>query len=193
MDYTTEVSDDFLHPIKDNDTRWFSIYLILVRAITLKNTITVFTAMNLTSAKNEKNLSECIMSKEDWQYCSDVIAFMKPLYLLVKGLEGKPESGANGFVANVMLLFDYMEEYLQLQLEAFAFQNQPPIKGGGAPSDYSMAYINTLNAQLKLQKYKKKNASVVLFAACVLVPWRKWEYFEEHLTVQELMDAKKLV
>jgi hypothetical protein len=121
IDCTTEVSDDFLHPIKDNDTRWFSIYLMLVRAITLKNTIIVFTAMNLTSAKNEKNLSECIMLKEDWQYCSDVIAFMKPLYLLVKGLEGKPESGANGFVADVMPLFDYMEEHLQLQLEAFAF------------------------------------------------------------------------
>jgi hypothetical protein len=102
MDCTTEASDDFLHPIKDNDTRWFSIYLMLIWAITLKNTITVFTAQNLTSANDEKNLSACIMSKEDWQYCYDVIAFMKPLYLLVKGLEGKPESGANGFVADVI-------------------------------------------------------------------------------------------
>ena len=112
MDCTTEASNDFLHPIKDNDTRWFSIYLMLVRAITLKNTITVFTTQNLTSAKDEKSLSACIMSKEDWQYCSDVIAFMKPLYLLVKGLEGKPESGANGFVANVILLFNYIKEHL---------------------------------------------------------------------------------
>jgi hypothetical protein len=37
---------------------------------------------------------------------------MKPLYLLVKGLEGKPESGANGFVANIILLFDFIEEHL---------------------------------------------------------------------------------
>jgi len=60
------------------------------------------------------------MSKEDWQYYSDVIAFIKPLYLLVKGLEGKPELGANSFVANIMPLFDYIKEHLQLQLESFA-------------------------------------------------------------------------
>jgi len=56
-----------------------------------------------------------------------------------------------------------------------------------------MGYINTLNAQLKLQKYKAKNTSVVLFAACVLIPWRKWDYFEEHLTAQEMRDARRLV
>jgi len=75
------------------------------------------------------DLSACIMSKEDWQYCSDVIAFMKPLYLLVKGLKGKPESGANGFVADAMPSFDYIEEHLQLQLESFALQNQPLLRG----------------------------------------------------------------
>jgi hypothetical protein len=37
---------------------------------------------------------------------------MKPLYLLVKGLEGKPESGANSFMADVMPLFDFIEEHL---------------------------------------------------------------------------------
>ena len=41
---TIEASDDFLHPIKDNDTRWFSIYMILIRALQLKNTISVFVA-----------------------------------------------------------------------------------------------------------------------------------------------------
>lgn len=80
IDCTTDASDDFLHPIKDNDTRWFSIYLMLNGAIVLKNTITVFTAQNLSSGKDEKDLSACIMSREDWQYCSEVIAFMKPLY-----------------------------------------------------------------------------------------------------------------
>jgi len=37
---------------------------------------------------------------------------MKPLYLLVKGLEGKPESGANSFIADIMLLFNFIEEHL---------------------------------------------------------------------------------
>jgi hypothetical protein len=97
---------------------------------------------------------------------------LKSLYLLVKGLEGKPESGANGFVADVIPSFDYMEEHLQLQLESFSLRNQLSIEQDGAP-EYSIGYINTLKAQLKLQKYKKNNTSVVLYAACVLIPWRK--------------------
>lgn len=113
--------------------------------------------------------------------------------LLVKGLEGKPESGANGFIADIIPLFDYIEEHLALQLELFALQNEPPIEQDGAPNEYSMGYINTLNAQLKLQKYKAKNKSVVLFAACILVPWRKWDYFEDYLTAQEMRDAGRLV
>jgi hypothetical protein len=201
MEYTTEVSDDFLHPIKDNDTRWFSIYLMLIRALTFKNTITVFTAQNLTSAKDEKNLSEFIMTKEDWLYCSEVIAFIKPLYLLVKRLEGKQECGSKGFIADVLPAFDFMEDYLAEQLDAF--EAETIMEGGvlnkatsmieGAVYTRSMGHTNTLNAQAKLLKYKIKNTSAVLFAACVLVPWRKWGFFEAYMTLNELAKAKKLI
>jgi hypothetical protein len=64
-EYTTKALDNFLHLIKDNNTRWFSIYLMLVRAVLLKNTIIVFTAQNLVSDKDENNLSKCIISWED--------------------------------------------------------------------------------------------------------------------------------
>jgi hypothetical protein len=57
----------------------------------------------------------------------------------------------------------------------------------------SMAHTNTLNPQVKLLNYKEKNISPVLFAACVLVPTRKWGYFEENMTLVELYKAKKLV
>ena len=190
MNYTTEVSDDFLRPIKDNDTRWFSIYLMLVRAVSLKNTITIFTAQNLTSVKKEdKNLADCIMTKEDWQYCSEVIAFMKPLSLLVKRLEGKEESGRNGFIADVLPAYDYMEEHMTRQLEAFdsvAFYTEGPFVT-------SMGHTNTLNAQAKLKYYKGKNLSPVLYVACVLIPWFKWEFFEDGMSQAELDQAKTIV
>ena len=32
------------------------------------------------------------MSLEDWAYYNDIITFMKPMYLLVKELEGKSET-----------------------------------------------------------------------------------------------------
>jgi hypothetical protein len=66
IDCTTEVFDNFLYLIKDNNTRWFSIYLILVRAIVFKNTIIVFIAQNLISPKkDDENLADCIITKED--------------------------------------------------------------------------------------------------------------------------------
>jgi hypothetical protein len=64
-DCTIQASDDFLHPIKDNDTRWFSIYLMLIRALFLKDTITIFVSQNMVADKDSKNLSECIMTRED--------------------------------------------------------------------------------------------------------------------------------
>ena len=146
---TKEASDDFLYPIKDNDTRQFSIYMMLVRAVTLKDTISIFVARNIVSDKDGKNLSECIMSREDQQYYSNVIAFMKPLFLLVKDLEGKPELGAYGFIVDVLPAFDYIEQHLKRQLVDFASQSR--LEDGVLIK--SIAYINCLNAMAKLDKY----------------------------------------
>jgi hypothetical protein len=41
---------------------------------------------------------------------------MKSFFLLVKDLEGKPETGANSFITNILLSFDYIKRYLEDQL-----------------------------------------------------------------------------
>ena len=46
---------------------------------------------------------------------------------------------------------------------------------------------------VKLKKYQWKNISPVLYATIVLVPWRKWEFFEDYIELEELEKAKKLV
>jgi hypothetical protein len=91
----TALSDDKkLHPIKENDTRWFSTYLMLVRALILRKSIDMFCFNHRVSVrKDEKNLGDSIMSSEDWNYCTEVVAFLKPFFLLVKELEGKAGSG----------------------------------------------------------------------------------------------------
>jgi hypothetical protein len=45
--------------------------------------------------------------------------FIKPFFLLVKELERKLKSGANGFITDVMPTFDYMKSYMEEQLRAF--------------------------------------------------------------------------
>lgn len=92
---SAELNVDLLRPVKDNDTRWFSIYLMLVRAVVLKDSIDLYVSRNMVSKRpGEKNLSEWVMTLDDWLYCSEVIAFMKPLYLLLKGLESKNAAGS---------------------------------------------------------------------------------------------------
>jgi hypothetical protein len=93
MEINSYIDDKILHPIRENDTRWFSIYLMVVRAILLRNSIDLFIARHMTSGKEERNLLEFVLISDDWRYCTEVNAFMKPLYLLVKELEGKSDSG----------------------------------------------------------------------------------------------------
>jgi len=91
---SAELHIELLRPVRDQDTRWFSIYLMLVRAVLLKDSIDLFVSRHIVSKRpDEKNLAEWVMTSDDWLYCTDVIAFMKPMYFLLKGLEGKNENG----------------------------------------------------------------------------------------------------
>jgi hypothetical protein len=91
---SAELHIELLRPVRDQDTRWFSIYLMLARAIKLKDSIDLFVSRHLVPKyPGEKTLAEWVMSPDDWLYCNDVIAFMKPMYLLLKSLEGKNENG----------------------------------------------------------------------------------------------------
>ncbi len=76
-----------------------------------------------------------------------------------------------------------MEEHLEEQLQALDIQTFVDKESGAIVR--SMLYTNTLSAQAKLLKYKKLNVSPVLFAACILVPWRKWSYFEDNMTLED--------
>ena len=66
---------------------------MLVCAILLKDLIDLYILRHQTFKANKKNLSGCIITLEDWAYCNDIIAFIKLMFLLVKDLEGKLETG----------------------------------------------------------------------------------------------------
>jgi hypothetical protein len=44
-----------------------------------------------------------------------------------------------------------------------------------------------------LQKYQARLTSPVYYAAMIGVPRREWEYFEDHMSGEELPKAKKIV
>ncbi len=87
------LDEDVLQPVRDNDTRWFSVYLMLLRAVKLRNSFDLFVSRHNTPKPREKDLSAHVMTAEDWAYCTDIIQFMQPFFLLVKDLEGKSSTG----------------------------------------------------------------------------------------------------
>jgi hypothetical protein len=93
MALTQFAGEDMLRPVKENDTRWFSTYMMISRAIKLKDTIDLFVRRYRGEAKDGKTLGDFKMSSDDWNYCIEVLAFMKPFYNLMERLEGKSESG----------------------------------------------------------------------------------------------------
>jgi hypothetical protein len=55
---------------------------------------------------------------------------MKPLFLLVKELEGKLQSGTNGYTADVLPQYNYMALHIEDQLRAFDCEAQIDTKSG---------------------------------------------------------------
>ena len=82
-----------LYPVEENNTRWFSTYLMLVRALLLHNSIDIFVMNHRYSRNDEKNLGDCIMTTDDWNYCKEAVAFMRPFWVLTQELQGKDTSG----------------------------------------------------------------------------------------------------
>ena len=93
MKIRNTTDDKMIRPIKENDTRWFSTYLMISRALLLKDSITLFVANHLNPKPREKDLCEHQMSQDDWLYCERSKLFMEEFYGLVQRLEGKSDDG----------------------------------------------------------------------------------------------------
>jgi hypothetical protein len=85
--------DKLIRPVKEQATRWFSTYAMLVRAIELRSSITLFALAHKTSPKGEKNLKNEQLEATDWNYIAEVNAFIKLFRDLTLSLEGKDREG----------------------------------------------------------------------------------------------------
>lgn len=93
--YAGASNDEELLPIKDQETRWFSVFYSLVRALLLRNSIDLFVLNHRTSQPDVKDLSAAQITNEDWNYIKEVVAFMVPFEKLTKLLEHKDENGSS--------------------------------------------------------------------------------------------------
>jgi hypothetical protein len=69
--------------IGDNDTRWNSTYLSVLRGLKLK------TKLQCYSMDNRKELGADYLEGADWQVLQDVAECLEPFYICTLDLQGK--------------------------------------------------------------------------------------------------------
>jgi hypothetical protein len=90
-----------------------------------------------------------------------------------------------------MPAYDIMQNHMQEQLECFNTNEFLQLED--PENERLRLQVNIINADAKLKKYRALLTLPVYIAAVVLVPWTKWEYFEDHMEEEELLAAKKAV
>lgn len=83
-----------------------------------------------------------------------------------------------------------MKDHMDNQLRAVETDEYDP---EGIFDERTLFRTNIQNASAKLLKYRLKLTSPVYYAAVVLIPWMRWDYFEEHLAADELAIARTAV
>ena len=104
---TLPPNDKRRKPIKPNETRWFGLYLCLCRALLLREAYDRFAWNHRTpsrSRRDDKDLNDCIMTSDDWQYIVDTIGFLKPMFLLLEELQNRSDTGTLFLSLTIMSL-----------------------------------------------------------------------------------------
>ncbi|KAH7462230.1 hypothetical protein FOMA001_g18608 [Fusarium oxysporum f. sp. matthiolae] len=97
----------------DNDTRWNSVYLMVHRALRLRDIIDVFCKLSLLDPKEEKMVSaEDVLSCEDWVVLAEIIEILQPYLTYTKHFEGRAPRFAE-VLPTMYLLKDHLSEMRQ--------------------------------------------------------------------------------
>jgi hypothetical protein len=84
--------------IKDNDTRWNSVYLIIHRALKRRAQIDGFIRNCETLSPDKRVPQEDKLTEGDWAIITEIHNFLKPLYDLTIYMESRAPNAMNGSI-----------------------------------------------------------------------------------------------
>jgi hypothetical protein len=97
--------------------------------------------------------------------------------------------GNRGFAWEILPAYDFMKAHLA---ESILQSNSNEwLDVDDSSRERAMFQTNLLNAQAKLNIYREFSDSPIYILAVVLVPWYKWEYFEQKWTRSKVKSAQE--
>jgi hypothetical protein len=168
--------------ILDGGIRWNASYMMIKRALLLRESLDVYAAKLRLSehAIDVETYDEDYLSDTEWKALELIANQLEPLFRATKSLEGntKLNEGAgkpsHGALWELLPVFEYLLanfEKLERQAKEGQFNDHP-----GIQQSITLAWNKTQ------EYYKKTDASIAWMAALVLHPRWKWSFFEEHWT-----------
>lgn len=201
-----------LQLIADNDTRWNSLYDMIVRALRLRERIDRYTdehrsavhgsqqklTRNATPEQKEALLREDQLTPDEWLTLKEIARILEPYKELTMHSEGKSETAERGVLFEYLVALNQLTLHLKTtlsQLESNAYQLQDDaddvddnIATGDAPDNQEInkyLHICVSNAWVSLDKYfRLLDEAPAHYAACVTQPAMKWKYFTHYWHVR---------
>jgi hypothetical protein len=169
--------------VLDGGVRWNSTYLMIRRALELKEALNTYAAqLNVSKdVLDKETFNNDYLSSEEWDILFFIKQQLQPLFYLTKDLEGNPDllegagKASHGALWEILPAFEFILghfEKLEVQAKAGEFNNHK-----GIQNSITLAW-NKAN-----EYYGKTNLSIAWIAGVVLHPRWKWAHFEKNWTM----------
>jgi hAT family C-terminal dimerisation region len=186
------------HPltvVRDNLTRWNSVFSMIQRASLLKDPLDLFIKRAREKPANASPLpEEDELLVSDWKVLARTREILEPFYNLTLELQGRASNARHGSMWEALPAVDFLlnklevksKEY-ELELSGASKPAKRSKKTKGAQGSVNECATNDIthistgvnNCWEKLCKYYElMDSSPVYAAAVVLNPQNKWDYFE---------------
>lgn len=180
---------DHLNVLIDNATRWNSLYLMIDRALKLRDRIDTFCIDHAnqmhdqppnkraqTAEELEQLLNKDILTGDDWEMLSEVMVFLKPFYDYTKRAEGLKMDSSRGALSDYISTLNLLVRHVKQSRDDILLRCANPELYSESLELLKACIINCWN-KLDLYFFKSDTTGAV-YAAVVTQPKSKFTYFQ---------------
>ncbi len=99
--------------VRDNDTRWNSVYLMGKRVIKLRDHIIIFLTRNREEKADKRIDFNNYLTLEDWRIITETVTLLKSFYDQIKRLQSRAKEGSRGGLWEAYTLMELLINYIK--------------------------------------------------------------------------------